>query len=113
MVDEVVASQDFDPIAVTGQVGGGDGDGLPSTACCGKGGGAAQQIGRIGGEQCRGDQSGDVVTAASSVDDLGDGGGVTHGELVDHVFGVSGHRWSVGATPDTGLTRGFGRTLRW
>jgi hypothetical protein len=32
--------------------------------------------------------------------------------LVDHVLGFGGHGCSVDATPDTGLTRVFGRTLR-
>jgi hypothetical protein len=47
------------------------------------------------------------------LDDVGDGGVAAHHQLVDDVLGFGGHRCSVGGTPDTALSRGVGRTLRW
>jgi hypothetical protein len=47
------------------------------------------------------------------LDDLGDGGVAAHHQLMDHVGGFGGHRGSVGATPDTALSRRPGRTLSW
>ena len=58
-----------------------------------------EQVGRIRREQCGGDQGGHVVAGVGSLDDLGDGGGVAHRELVDHVFGFGGHGCSIGAGP--------------
>jgi hypothetical protein len=45
------------------------------------------------------------------LDDLSDGGFVAHHQLVNDIVGFAGHVGSVGGTPDTGLTRGVGRTL--
>ena len=76
--------------------------------------GAGHQVVVVGRrEQGGGDHGGHVVAGVGPLDDLGDGGVVAHRELVDHVLGFGGHGCSVGGTPDTGLTRGIGRTLRW
>ena len=49
-----------------------------------------------------------VVTSSlvcGPLDDLGDGGGAAHRQLMDHVVGFGGHGCSVGGTPDTALSR--------
>ena len=71
-----------------------------------------EQIGRIRREQGSGDQGGHVVAGAGLLDDGGDGGGVSDGELVEDVGRVGGHGGSVEGSADTALTRETGRTLR-
>ena len=113
MVGEVVASKGVDQIDVAGDVGYGDGDDLAVARRLRACGGAVEQVGPIRREQRGGDQRGHVVTGLGSLDDVGDGRSVANRELVDQIFGFGGHRCSIGAAPDTGLTRGIGRTLRW
>ena len=112
MVGEVVAGEGVDEIDVARDVGDRDGNDLAVACCLRERGGALEQVGRIRREQCGGDQGGHVVAGLRSLDDLGDGRGVANRELMDHVFGFGGHRRSIDGAPDTGLTRGIGRTLR-
>ena len=113
MVDEVVAGEGVDEVDVSRGMGDRDGDHL-AVACRRRvRGGKLEQIGRIGREQRGRDQGGHVVAVSCSQDDLGDGPGVANGELMDQVLGFGGHGCSIGVGPDTGLTRGIGRTLRW
>ena len=113
IIGEVIAGKGVDEIDVAGDVGGGNGDDLAVSGRRGLRGGALKQVGRIRREQCSGYQGGHVVTGVSSLDDLSDGGGVADYELMDQSVGFFGHRGSIDAAPDTGLTRGVARTLRW
>ena len=113
MVDEVVAGEGVDSVGVAGDVGDGDGDDLAVPRRRGDLGGPIEQIARSGSEQRGSDDGRHVATGMSSIDDLGDGGGAAHDQLMDHVVGFGGHGVSVGATPDTALSRRPGRTLRW
>ncbi len=84
-----------DEVAVAGDMGGGDRDDVAVAGRCRHGHGAFEQIGRIRGEQGGGHQGGDIVAGSGLIDDAGDGGGGSDGELMDQVVGVCGHRGSV------------------
>ena len=96
MVGEVVAGEGVDAVGVAGDVGDGDGDDLavPGRRRDARRPAGAESVG-IRREQCGGDQGGHVVTGLGPLDDLGDGGGVAHRELVDHVVGFGGHGCSI------------------
>ena len=112
MVAEVVAGEGVDEVDLPCDVGDGDGDDLAIPGRLRESGSALEQDGRIRREQCGGDQGRHVVTGLRSLDDLGNVLGAAHRELMDHVLGFGGHGRSIDATPDTGLTRGIGRSLR-
>ena len=113
VVGQVVTGEGVDEIDVAGDVGGGDGDDLAVAGRLGHCGGALEQDGRIRREECGGDQSGHVTAGVGLLNDRGDGGWVADSKLVDQVVGFGGHSWSIEEGPDTGLTRGIGRTLQW
>ena len=100
MVDEVVASEGVDAVALAAQVRGGDDDELPIPGGDRHGGGAGEQGVVAGGrEQRRGDQDRGVVAGARVRDDGGDRRGVTDREAMKQ---MRGDRRRHGATFDPG-----------
>jgi hypothetical protein len=113
VVGQVVTGEGVDEIDVAGDKRGSDGDDLALACGLRRCGSAFEQVGRIRREECRGDQGDHVIAGVRLFDDRGDGGWVTDGEFVDQLVWFCGHSRSIDASPDTGLTRGIGRTLRW
>ena len=113
MVDEVVAGERLDEIDLAGDVRDGNSDDLPVAGRLRQYGGTFEQGGGVRREQCGGHQGGHVIAGLGLLDDRSDGGWGADGEFVDQLVWFGGHSSSIDAGPDTGLTRGIGRTLQW
>ena len=100
MVDEVVASEGVDEVALAAQVRGGDDHELTVPGGGRHGGGSGEQRVAAGGrEQRRRDQDRGVVAGARLLDDRRDRRGVTDGEPMEQMLGK---RRRHGATFDLG-----------
>ena len=104
MVDEVVAGERVDEVALAAQVRGGDGDELAVAGGRRDAAGPRQEAVAVGREQRRGDEDRRVVAGARRLDDRRDRRGVADDELVDELVGMAacGNRRSSAA--DTALT---------
>ena len=94
MVDEVVAGEGVDEVALAAQVRGGDGHELAVAGRRRHAAGPGHEAVAVGGEERGRDQDHRVVAGARRLDDRGDRRGVADHELMDQVLGV---RWRHGA----------------
>ena len=102
MVDEVVASERVDEVALAAQVRGGDGDELAVASRRRQAPGPGHEALRVGCKERRRDQDRRVVAGAGRGDDRLDRGGVTDHELMKQLGRRHGASIETGA--DTALT---------
>ena len=107
MVDEVVAGERVDEVALAAQVRGGDGHELAVAGRRRDAPGPGQEAVAVGGEERRRDEDHRVVAGARRLDDRRDRRGVADHELVDQLLGGVAACGSVEAAltrADTALT---------
>ena len=88
MVDEVVAGEGVDELALAAQVRGGDGHELAVAGRRRQRAGPGHEAGAVGGEQRRRDEDHRVLAGPRGLDDRGDRRGIADHELVDQLLWV-------------------------